>query len=85
MYRIVKCEDYNNLREIVNTWFEVQVFRSAWWSLGFKLWFTEKQCVWMDHYTPIQFSSEEKAIEYINRSLQKEYKNTVVRTPIRLL
>jgi hypothetical protein len=83
-YRIIYCKEYNDKREIKDTWWEVQCLKSKWWSFG-ERWFTEMQAFWStggDFYEPMRFESEERAEAYIGRALNNIPKNTVIREPI---
>ena len=84
-YRIIHCKQYNDVRELRDEWWEVQCFKSKWWSFG-KRWFTETTALWSsggDFYVPTRFSSEQKAFEYIGRVSINVPKNTIIREPIK--
>lgn len=83
-YRIIHCQEYNAERQLRSEWWEVECFKSKWWSLG-KRWFAETQALWSsggDFDVHLRFDSEQKAFDYIGRISTNVPKQTVVRTPV---
>jgi hypothetical protein len=79
-YRIIHCTKYNDKRLLEYEWWEVQSFKSKWWSFG-KKWFMERGSFWGD-FDILRFSSEKEAFEYIGRVSTNVPKRTTVRTPV---
>lgn len=83
-YRVVHCKQYDNERKLQEEWWEVQCYKSKWWSFG-KRWFTEMTTLCSsggDFDVPTKFRSDQDAFEYIGRVSANIPKNTVTRTPI---
>ena len=82
--RIVHCKEYNDERKLRDEWWEVECFKSKWWSFG-SHWFVETQAFWSsggDYYNPMRFGSEQSAFEYIERVSTNVPKNAVIREPV---
>jgi hypothetical protein len=83
-YRIIHCKEYNDQREVKDIWWEVQCFKSKWWSFG-ERWFTEMQAFWSsggEFNVPMRFESEERAGVYIDKALNNVPKHTIIREPV---
>ncbi len=84
-YRIVHCKEYNDRRELRDSWWEVECFKSKWWSFG-SHWFVEKQAFWSsggNYYSNMRFESEQSAFDYIGRVSTKVPKSAVIREPVK--